>query len=759
MKFTAQLVSDVRAVVDAPDRAEGTVRVPPLPETSVSRTALVNHLRTHDAQVVLVTAPAGYGKTTLLAQWTRRDPRRFAWVRVHGAGDDPDELALRIATAVGWDPVDQPTIGDDEPERAARTFVRGLGRRLVTIDEPIVLVLDDVEELREPGSIALVATLADNLPPRTQLVLAGRRAPALPFARLRAEGVLLELHAGDLRMTERETAAVLQRMGVDLEADDIRDLHDRSEGWPVGLHVCALALQPGRGRAGRLGATFSGAHHFVSEYLNEEVLGALSEDLVTFATGCSVLDRMSGPLCDSVLGGHGSADRLHELAEAQTFVFPLDREHTWFRFHRFFRDALLTRLTQGEPERFIELSARAADWYEAEGDVVKAIRHVRAIGDRARAADLLGALTPEVVTHGLTSIEDDLDELRDERLLARHPSAAVTGALVHAMLGHTTEAAHWAAAAERADPRGPMPDGSPSAHAWVALVRAALCHDGAEQMRVDAGRALRNLAPHSPLVPFALLMLGVAHALSGDRRSAEARLTEAAELAGPNAPLVATVALAELSLMAQADENWSRGEALARSARDHALELDEGTHVFAGPALTASARSALRNSNWVRAGDDIDRLQVVLPRTNETLSWLSARMRLELARAHLALNDLAAADELVTEVERLLLVRPHLERADTEARELRVKINASRNVPREVSMLTSAELRLLPLLTTHLTFRQIAQHLYVSRNTIKTQAISVYRKLGVSSRTEAIDRAVELGLLRPEGELVVERPD
>jgi LuxR family maltose regulon positive regulatory protein len=325
------------------------------------------------------------------------------------------------------------------------------------------------------------------------------------------------------------------------------------------------------------------------------------------------------------------------------------------------------------------------------------------------------------------------------------------------MEGRVGEATRWATAAGRADAAGPMPDETESSEAWVALMRATLCRDGAERMSDDARFALAHLVPHSPLMPFALMLLGVGRLLAGDRAAAESALVEASELAADTAPLVGAVTLAELSLMSQEEGNWERGEDYARTARDHAITLGAGDHVFGVLAYAASARSALRNANWVRAGDDLDRIQFLLAHSNEAVPWLAALVRIEASRAHLALNDIAGADELVAELEHLVLARPHLGTAETALRELQQQLRALRKVPREASTLTAAELRLLPLLTTHLTFRQIAQHLYVSRNTIKTQAISVYRKLGVSSRTEAIDRAVQLGLLRHDGDTTLDR--
>ena len=232
---------------------------------------------------------------------------------------------------------------------------------------------------------------------------------------------------------------------------------------------------------------------------------------------------------------------------------------------------------------------------------------------------------------------------------------------------------------------------------------------------------------------------------------AEAALVEAMEAAGAvESPLVESLALAQLALLAEDAGEHHRSETLAREGRERAETLPEG-HVARAPAFVASARTVLRNSNWVRAGDDIAELERLLPHATEALPWLAVQVRAELARVQLALNDLGAADETVAEAQRILLARAHMGALHDQVAGLRARIEELRRAasPAE-STLTAAELRLLPLLTTHLTFRQIAERLYVSRNTIKTQAISIYRKLRVSSRAEAIDRATELGLLRPD---------
>jgi LuxR family maltose regulon positive regulatory protein len=486
-----------------------------------------------------------------------------------------------------------------------------------------------------------------------------------------------------------------------------------------------------------------------AQYFEQEVLGRLAPDDVAFVTHASLLDRMSGPVCDAVLVATGSADRLHRLAGSGAFVAPIDGDHSVFRFHPFFREMLSARLAEREPAVFVELSRRAAAWYESSHELPAAIDYLRAVGDDAEAARLLGVAGSDVFAgHLLDALEPRLEGFPDHLIVA-HQAAAVVGSAAHALLGHADPALHWAALAEESVAEGPLRDGA-SSTAWLATLRALLCRDGVERMADDASAALAQLPSRSPAYACALLLLGVSQALRGHAQGAELTLVEATEHAG-DSDLVLAAALAELSLLAQAREEWTRGEDLVREARD---VLGDGDSAVAGLVLAASARSALRNSNWVRVDDDLDRFHSVKTRLGPGLPWLAVQARLELARTYLALNDLGAVRELLAELDVLHLARPHLGALRSATYELREESDRLQREPAAGSSLTAAELRLLPLLTTHLTFRQIAQHLYVSRNTIKTQAISVYRKLGVSSRTEAIERAVQLGLLRPAGEVV-----
>ena len=706
--------------------------VAPIRDGAVSRAGLVNRLRAERAPVVLLAAPAGYGKTTLLAQWAERDPREFAWLRLGPGDGDPDTLLRLLVDAVdavaGVDAAVRDAVSR-EPVRAG-LVARRLGRRLLSRAAPLVIVLDNVEELGAEASDATLTALCDYLPPGARLVLSGRRASLPVVARLRAEGRLAELTAADLRLTDREAALLLRSERLELEPTEVQALNRRAEGWAAGLYLAALA-----------GHGIGGAHHFLSEYFDAEVLARLSPETAEVALGASVLDRLSGPLCDAVLGRRGSAAVLHRLAATESFVLPLDREHTTFRFHGLFREALRARLEREQPDRYAELCRRAAAWYERAGDLPAAIGHLRAVGDLEGVSRLLGVAAPEIWGRGLLSeLEPCLDDLRDAPLQrGEHHAAAVAGTLVHALLGHDSEALRWASIA----------DAGPRTAAALA-VRAALCEDGVERMGDDAAAAAAD--ERAPVHAFALLVLGVARLLDGDAETARHTLAEAAEAAASDAaPVVRSLALAELSLIAQDRGEWTAAETLALEARELVRHLLPAGHPACALACVAAARSALRHSNWARAESDVEAARRLLPRLGAALPWLAVQARLGLVRIHLALNDAGAAAELLAEIDRLLLRRPQLGSLRGSATYLHERIDRVHNPAGAPGSLTAAELRLLPLLTTHLTFRQIAEHLFVSRNTIKTQAISVYRKLGASSRAEAIDRAAELGLLRPDG--------
>ena len=248
------------------------------------------------------------------------------------------------------------------------------------------------------------------------------------LARVRAEGRAAELTAADLRLSDREALGVLASAGAQLPPREAKELNARAEGWPAGVYLTGLSLAARIGMAPREAAPGEGAHHFVADYFEAEVLSRLEPATAAFARRVAVLDRLSGPVCDAVAGAPGSAARLSELAAAGAFLVPLDREHLTFRFHRYFRDALLARFRHEEHAEFVACSRRAAGWYEAAGDRAAAMAYLQQIGDHAGAVRLLGLLGPDVLCRGLLGLSRTVSA-RSARSSCRRCAAAVTGAL------------------------------------------------------------------------------------------------------------------------------------------------------------------------------------------------------------------------------------------------------------------------------------------------------------------------------------------
>jgi LuxR family transcriptional regulator, maltose regulon positive regulatory protein len=724
--------------------------VPPLRPGQVRRTSLVDKLRgSRDTRLVSVVAPAGYGKTTLLAQWTKRDRRPFAWVSLDDADNDPVVLLTYVAAALdAAQPIDPNVFrGLNAPGDSLWSVgLPRLGAALSTRKRPSVLVLDDVQELSSSQALDALASLALLVPPGSQLVLSGRSEARIPLARIRASGQLLEVGPVELALTDSEARALLVAAGVRLSESDVAVLNGRSEGWAAGLYLAALALEADD----ELDVNaFAGDDRFVTDYLRSEHLSRMDPTEVEFLTRTSILDRMTGPLCDAVLGRRHSADRLLDLERSNLFVVAFDHHGGWYRYHHLFRDMLQSELARAEPEQVPALNRRAAAWCERNGLPDLAIEYGFAAGDLEHVSALLGANALAFYRSGrVATVERWLAAFEDPHLLARYPAVAVLGTWVHALRGRPNDAERWALAVESSAYEGAMPDGSSSLRPWSALVSALLCRHGVERMGADAELAVAEISTQSPWRPSAMLLVAAAAMLAGETDRADglfAQTADAAILDG--ARYAGLVARSERALIA-----LGRGDIPAAEAE---IELAQA---FADPEAedyvpnvilhAASARVALAAGRGSRARDELISAQRLRPLLSRALSWLAVQSLIELAHVHLAFGDVNGARTLCLEADDVLHERPDLGTLVTRAAELREELAAQPpQTSGWASTLTAAELRLLPLLTTHLSFREIADRLFVSRNTVKTQAISVYRKLDATSRSEAIARAVELGLV------------
>src|SRR5262249_20498594 len=331
----------------------------------VVRTALVERLAAAQAPVITVTAPPGYGKTALMAQWADRLGSRVAWLSCDDADNDPVVLLRALAIALDRiGPVDPAIFPALASAGAGVTMVPRFVSAVASVQPPVTVLLDQAEAVTNKHCLNAIAEFTLRLPPGWRFALASRTAVPLPTARLRAAGGLLEITAGDLARGPQEARQLLKGAGAEADEASLADLRQRTEGWPTGLYIAALAMKSGA-RQGTVGFTFTGDDIFMGDYLRSELLDQMSGPEVSFLTRTSVLDRMCGPLCDAILNEKGSGAVLEQLETRNLLVVPLDRRREWYRYHHLFRELLRTELQRREPDQVPDLHFRAAMWFEA----------------------------------------------------------------------------------------------------------------------------------------------------------------------------------------------------------------------------------------------------------------------------------------------------------------------------------------------------------------------------------------------------------
>ena len=731
---------------------ESKLRPPQERSGTVSRAKVIGLLESaRETPIVVVAAGPGWGKTTLLAQWASVSERPFAWLSIDARDNDPIVLLTYVAVALDrLSPLDRGVFDALASPGASveATVVPRLGAALSAMKHRFVLVLDDVHLLESPAGWDAVAALARHVPEGSQLTLSTRGELALHLGALRAHGLTLEIGQDNLRMTEAEAQQLLRAAGADLSEDQAAELTRHTEGWSAGLYLAALSIRAQGIRADDP-ATFSGSSRLVSEYLESEVLGHFSDDELRFLTRTAVLERMSGQLCDAVLEKSGSSATLESLARSNLFVVALDAHGDWYRYHHLFQDLLRSQLARAEPDLMSELLERAAGWCEANDLPETAIGYAQAAGDVDRVARLVERCTMPAYQSGrVATAERWLDWLEARGALERNAAVAVLAGLVTAIWGRPAEAERLAEAAERATYDGTLSDGSQSIAAWLALLRALRCPQGARRMRADAELATGTLDRRSPFRPTAVLLLAIAAWLAGDVDRADDVLADvAAEDVAIGGPEPVAVALAERAAIAIAGGAWVRAEELAGRALRVIRDSRMDRHPTSAFAYAVAARIALHREDAASAHALLARTQTLRLRLTYALPYLAVQTRLELARAYLAIADAGGARTVLREIEAVLRRQPDLGVLLPQVEEVRLRLKTMRADAPGASSMTAAELRLLPYLATHLSFPEIGQRLYLSRHTVKSHAMAVYRKLNVTSRTDAVQRAREVGLL------------
>jgi LuxR family maltose regulon positive regulatory protein len=735
------------------DRAAfgGVIETKLIPPALRPGTVLLGHLldrlaAAKAASVVGVFAPAGYGKTTLLAQSMARERRPVAWVSVDEGDNDPVVLLSHVAVAldrlVPLTPALFATLASPGP------FEHSAIHRVCSVLSTLpahVLVLDDVHLVSGAFSHDAIASLALHVAPGSQILLSGRDSEGLPIARLRGAGRLLEIGAADLALDDAETRALLNHSRVSITADEAALLAKRTEGWPIAVYLAVQSVNSSGTMNDELEA-FTGEDRYVVDYVRSEFLAGLAPADVRFLTETAILDRLSGPLCDAVLQTTGSALKLEQLERSNLNVVPLDRTRERYRYHHLFRDALRLELVRREPEAVPALHRRAAAWLEGNGEAVAAVEHALAADDLEHAERLIAplVLALERTGRGATT-RRWLDAIGPETL-ERLPGLALAAGWFAALGGDSANAQRWLAIAERRSDEAFPNLGAASTASAVALLRAVMCPAGLKQMRADAEFAVNSEARWSPWRLTATVALGFAHVLAGDDMRAEDVLTDLARDARrAEDATTSSVSMAQLALYALERGELVDAETLSREAQQRA-----GNAMLAAAsafALVARARVAQRRGDSRRLAEYVAGVQIQRPKLTPAIPWLSALTQLQLIRIHIASGDSAGARTILRDVNNLLRERPDLGIVGDEAKRLAEQVRTLPTTVAGATTLTAAELRLLPLLPTHLSFPEIGARLFLSRHTVKTQAISIYRKLDVSSRGEAVARAREIGLL------------
>ena len=468
----------------------------------VPRPHLIERLqRASTASLIFVSAPAGFGKTTLLAQWLAHRDTPVAWLSLEPQDNDPVRFLTYLIAAlqtldahVGTSALELLRSPQPAPPQTVVTLLTNdLLRSAVG---RFALVLDDYHVITAAPIQHAMTLLLEHLPPQVHLVLATRADPPLPLARLRAGGHLLEVRATDLRFSLEEASVFLQTvMGLALPPKAIEALESRTEGWIAGLQLAALSLQ-GRADVSTFLANFSGGHRFVLDYLSGEVLSRQPALVQSFLFQTSILERLSGSLCDAVTGQEGSQATLEALDQANLFVISLDDERRWYRYHHLFAEVLRRRLHQLQPAAIPELHRRASAWYEQHGHFVEALHHNLAASDFERAVRLIEHCVHSMLFQGQLYILLGWLEVLPQALVHARPLLCVQQAITLLLTGQMEAALVGMEQAERAIQAAMPAEQGQMVQGWLAVLRASITY-----LRVDLRQTVLHAQEALRLLP------------------------------------------------------------------------------------------------------------------------------------------------------------------------------------------------------------------------------------------------------------------
>ena len=513
-----------------------------------------------------VSAPAGYGKTTFLAQAAAHERRAVAWVSLDAHDDDPASLVGLIAAALHRvRPIDTATFeAIAGPAISPWSAVTRLSSALER-HPAFVLFIDDADAIGPGPAADVFSVLPELLPPGSRLVIASRASPPVRLSRRRAEGTVLELDRMDLGLDDLETFELADALGHSIDEATAAELNRHAEGWSAGLHLGILAIADARDATA---SDLSGDSSTIADYLRSEILEPLGPDLIAFLRRTSFLERLSGPLCDAVLGRSDSAVILSTLERANCFVVALDDRGTWYRAHRLLRELLRADLEREDADQVPRMATNASIWFDEQGSPGEAIDCARLAGDGARLAHLLIRHTRAAFNTGnVATVRRWFDEAESASWLVRHPELALTGGIYFALTGDPPRAGQWMHIAAATDQVEPTSEESDPIDGLLAMGRAIMAQNGAAAMLEDGAIAADRIPSLSSWRTAALAAFGVAQYLAGDNRSADATLAEADRASMPPASASGrALALAYRAIIAIERGDWA-GAVSARHGR------------------------------------------------------------------------------------------------------------------------------------------------------------------------------------------------
>lgn len=704
-----------------PDLIRTKLHNPSIPSNIIAQPRLFKRLtKTLSPKLVLVSAPAGFGKSTIISNWVEQSGQPCSWLTLDPSDNDPARFWKYLLSALQNAGI-SPNAGmlhmlDIENVTLATTLIN----ELVDHSGPVIMALDDFHHISEPSIHNAMQLLLDHMPEGVTLVLMTRADPPFSLGRLRAHGEMLELRAADLRFTLPETTDFLHNvMGLPLDNDKVVTLHRRTEGWPAGLHLAALAIRDHTDPVTFI-EQFAGSHRYIVEYLTEEVISQQSDDVQRFLLETAILDRLHPSLCTAVTGRTDSDTMLQHLYQKNLFLITLDPTHLWYRYHHLFADLLRYRQRQQLATDLIRnLYERASDWYNHTGQTHEAVEYALRGAIYSKVARLIEDNWHHILHQGeINTMRRWLNVIPDH-LIASSAPLNMAYCWLHYLGGATDKVEVWLTAAQQAWQTYKARDTVPQREAWLVIPSLIKTMSAIVALQRDNARAALELAQqaldlvptdervnHDLLIGSASYRLAQAHRQLGQFEEAINTLLPVIEQLKRTDNVIGIVrGVHEAVQLYLALEQPATAQAVCEDSLDHLTQRGYARLPLIGLIHTAQAEISLC--------------------TNDATA---AKMHLEKAQA-------VAGNSRYS---------PLLERIET----LQSQLNAMTSQGSPLAeLLTTREMEVLNLLSIGYSNQQIAEALVITEDTVKRHNTHIYGKLNVSNRTQAVLRAQELGLL------------